>query len=192
MWLASDLGLSVSQIGASTLVIVVAELAGEGLMITIADRLGLGRTVLGSLLLSAAAYGALGLMGHHLGVALVALGVLFVAFEVTVIALTALASTTRDAARGAEVLGSLMAVIACGNAVGAGVGPVLFGVGGIGLSGAASGLAVAGAVAFLWRTGAVSRATADRRPRSSEDVPADVLEPHPETTACPPAVGTAP
>lgn len=165
VWLAADFGLSVSQIGAFIGVIVVAELAGEGLAIAIVDRLGHVRTVLGALLLSAAAYAALGVVGHHIGVALIALGVRFVALEVTIVALTAVASTIVDAERDAVgVLGSLMAVVASANAVGAVVGPVLFSLGGIGLSGAVSACAVTAAAGFLWWAGDPTPARVARRP----------------------------
>ena len=153
VWLASDFGLSVSQIATSALVIVLAELAGEGLMIAFADRLGLARTLFAALLLSVAAYGALGLVGQRIGLALTAIGVLFVAFEITVIVSIAVVSTTAEAGRNAGMLGSLMAAIACGNAAGAAVGPALFAVGGIRLSGVVSALAVAGAAALLIRAG---------------------------------------
>lgn len=166
VWLALDFGMSVSQIGASTLVVVIAELAGGGLVIAFADRLGCGRTVAGALLASAAAYGALVLVGHRVGAALAAIGVLFVAFEVFVIALIAVASTTTDAARNPGVLGSLMAAIACGKAAGAVAGPALFALGGIRLSGAVSALAATAALAFLWRRGgAVVPVVATRGPR---------------------------
>lgn len=192
VWLASDFGLSVSQIGASIVVIVIAELAGEGLVIAFADRLGAARTVRGALLVSAAAYGALGLVGHHAGVALVMLGVLFVAFEVTVIASIALMSTTAGADRDAAgVLGSLMAMIACGNAVGAVIGPVLFAVGGIGLSGAVAACAVAAAAAFLWRAGVRPSARVARRPRNVDGVSTAMFGPRGATAACQPVAETA-
>lgn len=51
-WLAQDVGLSVSQVGLAALPIVVAELLGEGLVVAIADRVGLARTLGGALLTS--------------------------------------------------------------------------------------------------------------------------------------------
>ena len=138
-WLTQDVGLSVSQVGASMMLIVVAELLGEGLAVTIADRIGLARMLSGALLVSAAMYAGLGVVGDHRGLVLTAIGAVFVCFEVTVVVLVALVSTAADehGAR-AGLLGTLMAATACGNAVGAAVGPVLFARGGIALAGLVS------------------------------------------------------
>ena len=163
-WLTADFGMTVSQIGASTMFIVAAELLGEGVVIALADRVGLERTLFRALLASAVVYGGLGLVGNDIGLALAATGVLFVTFEVTVVVLIALATVTTDDRAG--LLGTLMAAIACGNAAGAIAGPLLFARGGIALSGGVSAAAAATAVVVLWRawragsrSGAVVRPT---------------------------------
>lgn len=48
-WLTTDFNLSVAQIGVSTLAIVAAELCGEGLVVVVADHLGLCRTLFSAL-----------------------------------------------------------------------------------------------------------------------------------------------
>lgn len=150
-WLAEDFGLSVAQIGASTLLIVAAELVGEGVVVAVSDRVGLCRTLFSALLVSAVMYVALGLIGGRVSLAFAVVGILFVAFEVTVVVLIAFASTVvhdnRDRTR---LLGALMAAVACGNAVGAVAAPLVFSHGGIALSGAASACAAAMAAAVLW------------------------------------------
>lgn len=151
-WLTRDLGMTVSQVGASTMFIVGAELLGEGLVITLADRVGLERTLFRALVASAAVYGGLGLVGDDVGLALAATGVLFVTFEVSIVVLIALATVTTDDRAG--LLGTLMAAVACGNAVGAAAGPLLFARGGIALSGVVSAVAAATAIVVLWRAGA--------------------------------------
>lgn len=153
-WLTADFGMTVSQVGASTMFIVAAELLGEGVVITLADRVGLERTLFRALLASAVVYGGLGLVGNRIGPALAATGVLFVAFEVTIVVLIALATVSTDDRAG--LLGTLMAAVACGNAAGAVAGPLLFAQGGIALSGGVSATAAAAAVVVLWRAGAVS------------------------------------
>lgn len=150
-WLTRDFGLSVAQIGASTLLIVGAELIGEGLVVTLADRVGLRHTLVSALVVSTAMYVALGLVGARVGLAFAAIGALFVAFEVTVVVLIALASTvTQRRQEAARLLGALMAAIACGNAVGAVVAPLMFEQGGIALSGVASAGAAVAAAAVIW------------------------------------------
>ena len=151
-WLSRDFGMSIAQIGASTLLIVAAELIGEGLVVTLSDRVGLARTLFSALLVSATAYGALGMIGGHVTLAVAAIGTLFIAFEVTVVVLIAFASTVvhRTPER-ARLLGALMAAVACGNAAGAVLAPVIFALGGIALSGVAAACTVAVAAALLWR-----------------------------------------
>jgi hypothetical protein len=152
-WLTADFGMTVSQVGASTMFIVAAELLGEGVVIALADRVGLERTLFRALLASAVVYGGLGLVGNDIGLALAATGVLFVTFEVTVVVLIALATVTTDDRAG--LLGTLMAAVACGNAAGAIAGPLLFARGGIALSGGVSAAAAAAAVVVLRRAGVV-------------------------------------
>lgn len=150
-WLTRDFGMSVAQIGASTLLIVLAELLGEGLVVAVSDRLGLCRTLFGALFVSAVMYVALGLTGYNVGFAFAVVTTLFVAFEVTVVSLIAFASTIAHRARErARLLGSLMAAVAGGNAVGAIAAPALFNRGGIALAGAAAATATALATIVVW------------------------------------------
>jgi DHA1 family inner membrane transport protein len=151
-WLTTDFGLSVAQIGVSTLIIVAAELCGEALVVGVADRFGLYRTLCSALAVSLTAYVLLGVVGSRVVLAYAAIGMLFVAFEVTIVVLIAFASLTavpgRDTSR---LLGGLMAAIACGNAVGAAVAPAAYAAGGITLAGgfAATAAGLAGAVLWL-------------------------------------------
>lgn len=196
-WLAQDFGMSVTQIGASTLLIVTAELVGEGLVVTVSDRVGLWRTLFSALAVSAAAYSTLGLAGDHISVAIAAISGLFVALEVTVIMLIAIASTvvqrTQDRAR---LLGGVMAATACGNAVGAALAPLLFARGGIALSGMASACAIAVAAAVLW-SGSQQRARRLRadgddsavRPQGRAAIPEG--DPRPEIRRTPDAPGVS-
>jgi len=150
-WLTTDFGLSVAQIGVSTLVIVAAELCGEGLVVVVADRLGPCRTLFSALAASLAAYVLLGVVGPRVVLAYVTIGMLFVAFEVTIVALIAVASLTvvpgRDRGR---LFGGLMAAIACGNAAGAVVAPALYARGGIAMAGGVAAAAAALAAIVLW------------------------------------------
>lgn len=146
-WLGQDLGLSIVQIGATTLVIVAAELMGEAVVLALADRAGLRRSLGWATVVSVAAYAGLGLVGRSVGLALLAVLIVFVAFEVTIVVLIALASTVgRDAEDRGRILGALMASVAGGNAVGAVVAPVLFALGGMALTGTAAAVCTTAAV----------------------------------------------
>lgn len=150
-WLTHEFGMTVAQIGMSTLIIVAAELLGEGVIVVVSDRLGLRRTLFTALAVSLASYGALGLVGGSAVMAFAAVVTLFVAFEVSVVALIAFASTTaRCATDRTRLLGRLMAGIACGNAVGAVVAPVAFAAGGIALAGGVSAVSAGVALVVLW------------------------------------------
>lgn len=150
-WLSNDFGLSVARIGMSTLLIVAAELMGEGLVVAVADRVGLCRTLFSAIALSLLGYAVLGLVGGRVGTAYAVISAVFVAFEVTVVALIALASVTAahiDDRR--TLLGRLMCAVACGNALGAAVAPVWYAAGGIGLVGKAAAAMAMLALAVLW------------------------------------------
>jgi predicted MFS family arabinose efflux permease len=133
-WLEGTFGFSVAGIGAFTLVVVVAELAGEGLVTAVADRVGLRRMLLGGLVVSACAYLGFAATGSNLVVATVVVLVWIAAFEVTIVAaipfVSELAAEARD-----RLLSGLAVMIALGRALGALVAQPLFSAGGIGRAG---------------------------------------------------------
>lgn len=146
-WLEGTFGLSVSGIGAFTLVVVLAELVGEGLVVLIADRMGLRRMILGGLLVSATAYLGLSFAGTLVVAGLVVV-VWIAAFEVTIVAaipfVSELAAEARD-----RLLSMLAVVIALGRAIGALTAQPLYGAGGIALAGIVSAACVGAAVLVL-------------------------------------------
>lgn len=129
-WLEADLGLDVTGIGVFTLVVVASELAGEGVVAGLGDRLGLRRSVLVSLLVSAGAYAALGQVGTSLLAAIVVVVVWFVAYEITIVStvpfVTELGGSGRD-----RLLGLMVAVVSIARAAAALVMPLVFTAGGI-------------------------------------------------------------
>lgn len=149
-WLERDFGLSVTAIGVFTLVVVAAEMTGEGAVAAFADRLGLKRTILVGLLGSGCVYAALGLVGSSLGLALVAVVGWFMLFELTIVAtipfVTELSPEARD-----RLLSLIAAVAVTSGGVAALAAPRLFALGGIGLCGlvAAGCVLVAAAVLSL-------------------------------------------
>lgn len=149
-WLEADLGLDVAGIGVFTLVVVASELAGEGMVASVGDRLGLRRSVLAALALSAAAYASLGVVGGSLVGAITAVVVWFIAYEVTIVSTIPLVTELGGAGRD-RLLGLMVAVIAVARAGSALVMPELFAAGGIQAAGLlAAGCSVAGAL-VLWR-----------------------------------------
>jgi predicted MFS family arabinose efflux permease len=150
-WLERSFGLSVVALGLSTTVIGVAELAGEGLVMGLADRLGKRRVIAAGLLASALAYVALPLAGARIELALGALFFVFIAFEFTIVASLPLMTELVPSARG-RVMTTNVAVLAAGRMLGDFIAGYLFQLGFIwvGLvSGACSLLALVILVTFV-------------------------------------------
>ncbi len=138
-WLEDSFGLSVAAIGLFTIVVVTAEMIGEGLVTWVGDRIGPHRMILLGLLLSVTAYGALGIVGGSIALAVVVVVAWLLSFEVTIVATIPLVSELATESR--DRLLSLLAVLFClGRVVGALIAQPIYSTGGI----AASGWAAAG------------------------------------------------
>jgi predicted MFS family arabinose efflux permease len=150
IWLESAFGLSVAVLGAATTVIGLAELLGEGLTASIADRLGLKRATIAGLILSALSYIMLPLMGRTLSSALIGLFVTFLTFEFTIVTAVSLFTEILPAAR-ATMMSSSVAAFSMGRVMGALIGGPVWLAGGMLATGfvsaVVSGLAL---VMLLW------------------------------------------
>jgi predicted MFS family arabinose efflux permease len=147
-WLEADLGLVVTAIGAFTLIVVASELAGEGAVAAVGDRLGLRRMALIGLVGTTAAYASLGLVGGSFAAAVAVVVAWFVLFEVTIVATIPLAIGLGQTRR--ERLMSLIATVnVATTGVGALIGPALFSVAGIWLNGLVAAACTAAAAAVL-------------------------------------------
>ena len=116
-WLEHAFGLSVAALGLSTTVIGAAELAGEGLVMALADRLGKRRAIATGLVACTLAYLALPFTGGQLPLALAGLFLVFISFEFTVVATLPLMTELEPAARG-RVMTATMAAFAAGRMLG--------------------------------------------------------------------------
>ncbi|MCC6190209.1 MAG: MFS transporter [Anaerolineales bacterium] len=125
VWLEGAFGLSVAELGLSATVIGLAELAGEGLVMALADRLGKRRSIAVGLAASAAAYLALPTTGGSLALALGGLFLVFIAYEFTIVATLPLLTELVPEARG-WVMSTGVAVLAAGRMLGALLGGFLF------------------------------------------------------------------
>jgi predicted MFS family arabinose efflux permease len=127
-WLEGSFGLAVAGLGLSATVVGVAELAGEGLVMTLADRLGKRRVIAFGLAASAAAYLALPYLASRLELALAGLFLVFITFEFTIVATIPLVTELAPEARG-TVISTSSAFHAAGRMLGALAGPYLFRLG---------------------------------------------------------------
>lgn len=153
-WLEKQFGLSIVALGLGTSVIGIAELAGETLTATLADRLGLKRSVIGGMAACLICYGILPFLGQTLAMALAGLFIIFLTFEFTIVTSLSLFTELVPASR-ATMMASYFASAGIGRVVGALIGGPIWLVGGIYatalVSAAISGLALASLIWGLHR-----------------------------------------
>lgn len=127
-WLEGAFGLQVAALGLASAVIGVAELAGEGTVAALTDRIGMRRAVSLGIMLSAAAALALPLLGRSLPGALAGLFLFYLSFEFSFVSLLPLMTELVPGARATLMAGNIAAV-SLGRMLGAVAGPLLFRVG---------------------------------------------------------------
>jgi DHA1 family inner membrane transport protein len=150
VWLDHSYGLTVAAIGAGTIIIGIAELAGESITAFFGDRMGLKKGVCVGLVLSAAGYASLGLFNHHLGAALGALFFIFLFFEFTIVTFLSLCTELLPAAR-ATMMAGFLAAAGMGRMVGALMGVPIWQNGGVAATGMVSaGINLLALIVFLW------------------------------------------
>ncbi|MCJ7512560.1 MAG: MFS transporter [Anaerolineales bacterium] len=137
-WLEQAFALQIVALGAASMVIGAAELAGEGLVAGITDRLGKVRSVAFGILLNTLSAVLLPLLGQSLPGAAVGLFLFYVTFEFTLVSAIPLMTELVPTAR-ATMMASNISSHALGRALGALLGPALFALGFT-----ANGLAAAG------------------------------------------------
>ena len=149
-WLEKEFSLSIVALGFGTGIIGIAELAGESLTATLADRLGLKRSVIGGLTACVICYGILPFLGQTLSMALAGLFMVFLTFEFTIVTSLSLFTELLPKSR-ATMMASYLALAGIGRVVGALIGGPIWLAGGILattlVSAAISGLALA---SLLW------------------------------------------
>lgn len=129
-WLEQSFGLSVVGIGMGASLIGMAELLGEGLTASFADRLGLRRSVILGLIFSVLSYSMFPFIGHNLLLALASLFALFLIFEFTIVSSLSLSTELLPGSR-ATMMASFYGAAGMGRMLGALVGGVVWLKGGI-------------------------------------------------------------
>jgi predicted MFS family arabinose efflux permease len=129
-WIEDAFNLSVVALGLGTSVIGVAELLGEALTATLADRFGLKRTVIVGLILSTICYAILPMFGRTLTLALVGLFLTFVTFEFMIVTSVSLTTELLPGSR-ATMMAGCMATAGIGRVAGALIGGPIWLTGGI-------------------------------------------------------------
>lgn len=151
VWMEQSFGLVLLSLGAVTTVIALAEVFGEGLVISAADRIGKRRLALIGAAISSATYLVMPFLSSELGWVLVGLFVLFLTFETGIVAALPLFSEVMPDARAVMMSGNASAA-SVGRFAGTALGSFLFGLTDnfffVGLFASAVGFA---AVFCLWR-----------------------------------------
>jgi predicted MFS family arabinose efflux permease len=148
-WLESAFALSLVALGAATTAIGLAELLGEMLTASVADRLGLKRALLAGLALSTLAYALLPLFGRSLPLALLGLFLAFLTFEFAAVTGISLMTELLPGAR-ATMMSSLLAVMSIGRMAGALVGGPVWLAGGFTAVALVSAILTGLALLCLW------------------------------------------
>ena len=136
LWFEESFALSVAALGAASAVIGLAELSGEGLVAGLADRIGKKRSVAIGLLLTALASLSLPFLGTTLPGALVAMFLLYLFFEFTIVSSLPLMIEQTPRAR-STLMATNIAAFSLGRMLGALVGGPLFAIG-LGANGVAA------------------------------------------------------
>jgi predicted MFS family arabinose efflux permease len=150
-WMEGNFGLTIEALGASTIVLGVAELTAEGLVAALADRIGKRRAVGLGAILNIVACLVLPFTRVSLIAALVGYFAFFITFEFTLVSSLPLLSELAPQTR-ATLMSVNFAAIALGRVLGSIVGPGLFPFGllAVGISAAvADGLALFLLIAFV-------------------------------------------
>ncbi len=147
-WLEASFHLSIVSLGITTIVIGIAELLGEMLTASLADRLGLRRSILIGLVLSGLSYALLPFLQATLGMAMTGMFLIFLSYEFTFVTALSLGTETVPGAR-ATMMSSFLAAAGLGRMAGALLGGPLWLAGGMRFIGITSALLSVCALVFL-------------------------------------------
>ncbi len=150
VWLEHAFGLSIVALGSTAILIGIAELLGEGMTATLADRFGLKGTAVVALVLSMASYAVLPFLGRTIGTALIAIFVVFVSVEFSIVTVLSLSTEILPHAR-ATMMSGYIGAAGLGRVCGALVGGVVWISGGIaGIALVSALMSVLALIALLW------------------------------------------
>ncbi|MGB5747865.1 MAG: MFS transporter, partial [Desulfobacterales bacterium] len=149
-WLEQSFGLSIVALGLGTSAIGLAELLGETMTATLADRIGLKKSVVTGLMICIIFYVILPLVSQTITMAFVSLFLIFVAFEFMIVASVSMATELLPETR-ATMMATYLGAAGLGRVVGALIGGPVWLIGGIFATGLVSALISAVALgALLW------------------------------------------
>lgn len=150
-WMEQTFSLQLAALGLASTVIALAEMTGEGAVMALADRAGKRRMALIGALGSALVYPALPALATSLPATLAGVFVIFLCFEIAIVAALPLFTEVMPRARGAMMSG-IVAANALGRLSGAVIGAALFrSTGSLALTGTAALVIGIGAALLMRR-----------------------------------------
>jgi predicted MFS family arabinose efflux permease len=149
-WMRGAFALTTVAFGALSWVIGAAEISGEGFVIVASDRIGKRRLAIIGLVATGLASFALPLTGGSLPASIAGLFLMFLCFETSIIALIPMATEALPMARGV-MMGSNVAALAGGRAIGTLLGGLLFRSGGFALNGTVALILNLVGAALIWQ-----------------------------------------
>jgi len=149
-WLEESFSLSIVVLGMGTSIIGAAELLGESLTASFGDRLGLKRSIIIGIILSALCYVIVPFSSQTLPRAFMSLFVLFLIFEFTIVSSLSLSTELLPTSR-ATMMSGFFAAAGIGRVIGSLIGGHIWLAGGILATGLVSGVICGVAlILFLW------------------------------------------
>ena len=151
LWMQDAFGLMLTALGALTIVIALAEVLGEFIVITLADRLGTKRTAVTGMVIAAACYFVIPSLSFSLPLAMFGIFIMFVSIEASIVSSLPLFTEILPDAR-AVMMSANMGAHSLGRVIGAALGGLLYKASGgdFALIGAVAGmLGVVAAVAMI-------------------------------------------
>lgn len=149
-WLENTFGLSIVALGMGTATIGAAELIGESMTASLADRFGLKRSVVTGLSCCIIFYMVLPLLGNTILLSLSGLFLIFLTFEFTVVTSVPLVTELLPESR-ATMMACYMAAAGFGRVVGALIGGPVWLMGGIIATGIVSAtISTLALLALIW------------------------------------------
>jgi len=149
-WLEQSFGLSIVALGLGTSAIGLAELLGETMTATLADRIGLKKSVVTGLTICIIFYVILPFLSQTITMAFVSLFLIFVAFEFMIVSSVSMATELLPESR-ATMMATYLGAAGLGRVVGALIGGPVWLIGGIFATGLISALISTLALgAILW------------------------------------------
>lgn len=164
-WFVQKLGMSLTGLGANTLLVGAGELVGTAGTVAFADRIGPRRAGIAGMMLVAPAAACMGLVGSNAAIGVALLVVIALGMEFSFVSAFPLATELLPTSRGA-MIGATLALMTLARAVSASVAGWLYETAGIAATGLVAATLATLAGAALWTSG--------RSDQSSENANLDV------------------